>query len=515
MSYYSNYHYNSQNKGILDKIGELQNKNLNQNNKKASKGFFREYNNSIEGIAGNSKASIISDRKKESVYGSSNNSYLPSSKYTSSNKNPYEKNYLYNDGYEYSHVGTKKKLANSVLPMSNDIYDKYYDKKDQYLNNNNAYNKQIGERKKLTDSVLQVSNDIYDNYYDIKKKNLYDNTDNNKRNELNLILSSKVGLTNLGNTCFMNTCLQNLIHSEDFIRRLLGKEKYIDKYTPISLKFLNLCKEMARYSSGSQSVTPSEFKQKFGSKHSLFRGYGQNDTQEFCRILLEDMNRELNEVKHKAPYKELTTVNKEKIVCDREFDELFRSRESSIILDSFYGQIINIFTCRCKFKTYSFQKVLDLPLLLQSINSSVSIEQLLDSYFQGEDIQFETKCENCRKKAVHRKEIRFSRPPNILILSLQRINPRTQRKNTCSVSFKESLDISRYIDPECGHSNESRYLLYGIGNHSGSINFGHYYAYIKLNNNSWYEFNDSYVSPMGRLSTSSTTVYTLFYKKNI
>ena len=147
MSYYSNYHYNSQNKGILDKIGELQNKNLNQNNKKASKGFFREYNNSIEGIAGNSKASIISDRKKESVYGSSNNSYLPSSKYTSSNKNPYEKNYQYNDGYEYSHVGTKKKLANSVLPMSNDIYDKYYDKKDQYLNNNNAYNKQIGERK--------------------------------------------------------------------------------------------------------------------------------------------------------------------------------------------------------------------------------------------------------------------------------------------------------------------------------------------------------------------------------
>jgi ubiquitin C-terminal hydrolase len=311
----------------------------------------------------------------------------------------------------------------------------------------------------------------------------------------------------------MNTCLQNLIHSEDFIRRLLAKEESIGKYTPITLKFLNLCKEM-EYASG-RSVTPSEFKQKFGSKHSLFRGYGQNDTQEFCRILLEDMNRELNEVKHKAPYKELSTVNKEKIVCDREFDELFRSRESSIILDSFYGQIINIFTCRCKFKTYSFQKVLDLPLLLQSINSSVSIDQLLDSYFQGEDIQFETKCESCGKKTVHKKEIRISQPPNILILSLQRINPRTQRKNTCSVSFKENLDISRYIDPECGHSNEYRYSLYGIGNHSGSINFGHYYAYIKLNNSNWYEFNDSYVSQMGRISTSSTTAYTLFYKKNI
>ena len=493
---YNNYHYynNNPSPGFMSKMGELKYKNQSQNNNGS---FWKSKENSVAGIAGNPKTSIYSDRKKESNYGQYNNSYLPPSKSSLSNKYAYENN-LYNNSRGNTQVGTKN-----------------YGIKKKDLNNNNDYNSQIKSKTKLANSVLQMSDDIYDNYYDIKKqkKNLFDKTDNNKGNELNLILSSKVGLTNLGNTCFMNTCLQNLIHSEDFIRRLLAKEESIGKYTPITLKFLNLCKEM-EYASG-RSVTPSEFKQKFGSKHSLFRGYGQNDTQEFCRILLEDMNRELNEVKHKAPYKELSTVNKEKIVCDREFDELFRSRESSIILDSFYGQIINIFTCRCKFKTYSFQKVLDLPLLLQSINSSVSIDQLLDSYFQGEDIQFETKCEKCGKKTVHKKEIRISQPPNILILSLQRINPRTQRKNTCSVSFKENLDISRYIDPECGHSNEYRYSLYGIGNHSGSINFGHYYAYIKLNNSSWYEFNDSYVSQMGRISTSSTTAYTLFYKKNI
>lgn len=496
MSYNSyNYHYKN---GLMSNLGNLQSQN--------KKGFYESYGNSVAGIAGNSKPSYNSDRKKENYYGYNNNPYFPTSKNTSSSKYAYE-NY-YNNINGNNQPGTQKKLAYSVHQNSNYVNDKYNSKNSNSLNNNIDDNSQIGKKKKLANSVLQVSNDIYDNYYDIKKQNVLN------KNELNLILSSKVGLTNLGNTCFMNTCLQNLIHSEDFIRRLLGKEQSIGKYTPITLKFLNLCKEM-EYASGRQSVTPSEFKQKFGSKHSLFRGYGQNDTQEFCRILLEDMNRELNEVKHKAPYKELTTVNKAKIVCDREFDELFRSRESSIILDSFYGQIINIFTCRCQFKTYSFQKVLDLPLLLQSVNSSVSIDQLLDSYFQGEDIKFETKCEQCGKKAVHRKEIRISQPPNILILSLQRINPRTQRKNFCSVSFKENLDISRYIDPECGHSNESRYSLYGIGNHSGSINFGHYYAYIKLNNSSWYEFNDSYVSQMGRLSTSSTTAYTLFYKKNI
>ena len=42
----------------------------------------------------------------------------------------------------------------------------------------------------------------------------------------------------------------------------------------------------------------------------------------------------------------------------------FKSRENSIIVDIFYNQIINIFTCSCGFESYSFQKLLDIPLLL-------------------------------------------------------------------------------------------------------------------------------------------------------
>ena len=33
--------------------------------------------------------------------------------------------------------------------------------------------------------------------------------------------------------------------------------------------------------------------------------------------------------------------------------------------------------------------------------------------------------------------------------------------------------------------------LYDVKNHIGSLEFGHYYSYIKLNReNIWYEFND-------------------------
>ena len=358
-----------------------------------------------------------------------------------------------------------------------------------------------------------------------KEKEEKEEKDNNKKSNISLnvdksdiqkIITSEIGFRNLGNTCFMNTCLQNLIHTEYFIQMLFSKSNLISDKTPISEKFLELCKELI--STSSFAISPDDFKREFGYKHSMFSGYRQQDTQEFCRFLLEDMNSELNEVKNPAPYKELSTLNKTKEECDKEFDELFRKRENSLIMNVFYAQLINIFKCTCNFETYSFQKILDFPLLLQK-NKSISIEELLNEYFEGESIEFETKCEKCGEKTVHEKQVKISQPPNVLILSLQRINERTGTKNNSQVSFPDELDLGKYIEHECWKENKAKYTLYGIGNHSGSLNFGHYYAYIKINKSSldegkWYEYNDSIVSSYTYSSNSSSTAYVLFYKKN-
>ena len=329
--------------------------------------------------------------------------------------------------------------------------------------------------------------------------------------EASSITKSKIGLRNLGNTCFMNTCLQNLIHSEYFIIKLISKSSLLSSKTKISKQFYSLCKEVS--SCVTNSCSPYDFKSAFGSKHSMFSGYSQHDTQEFCRILLEDMNSELNEVLHPAPYKELSTLNKSKIECNKEFDEVFRKRENSLIMDVFYGQLINIFKCECDFETYSFEKILDLPLLLQK-RTNIDIKDLLKDYFECERIKFETKCEKCKKKEWHTKEIKISQPPNILILSLQRQNPRTGTKNSSYVKFYDEIDMSEYLDHECWNKNDAKYTLYGIGNHTGSIDFGHYYAYIKINN-TWYEFNDSSVSIHSKDDdNNSSKAYVLFYKKN-
>ena len=259
-----------------------------------------------------------------------------------------------------------------------DIYSEYKKKEANKLNYSQSipYNYSNSSKR----------NNINENYYSINK---------NSYNECEDIITSKIGLYNLGNTCYMNTCLQNLIHCKYLIKKLvkINQKQKISNLTPITSEFFNLCHIVSNHRE--TIVAPNNFKKVFSSKHSEYRGYAQLDTQEFCRILLEDMNYELNIVKFPSRYKELSTEGKTKKECDKEFDALFRSRENSIIIDTFYGQIINIFTCVCGYETYSFQKILDLPLLLPDMDRPVSLNLLLDEYFEGDNIQFSDKCKKC------------------------------------------------------------------------------------------------------------------------
>ena len=364
--------------------------------------------------------------------------------------------------------------------------------------NNYKYNNNIS-------SISQRKNYNYEDYYDYKK---------NSYNEYENIIKSRIGLFNLGNTCYMNSCLQNLIHCKFFIKKLvkINERQKITNNAPITSEFFKLCHKASNQKE--DIIDPSNFKKIFSLKHKEYKGYAQLDTQEFCRILLEDINYELNEVKNPSKYKELKTDGKSKRQCDKEFDTLFKSRENSIIIDTFYGQIINIFTCKCGHETYSFQKVLDLPLLLPDGDKPISLNKLLDDYFEGENIQFSNKCKKCGKKTVHEKEIKISQPSNVLILSFQRINERTQKKNISEIKFSEKLSLKKYVDSDCGFYNESQYELFGIICHKGRINFGHYYTFIKIDERDWYEFNDSKVTYIGKeINTISTSVYALFYQK--
>lgn len=104
--------------------------------------------------------------------------------------------------------------------------------------------------------------------------------------------------------------------------------------------------------------------------------------------------------------------------------------------------------------------------------------------------------------------------PYILIISLQRINPKTGMKNEANVKFYEGLDLKEIIDTETQRGDCTKYNLFAISNHIGNINSGHYYSQIKIKNN-WYCFEDSKVYKIGpQIDMNTKEVYTLFYRAN-
>ena len=331
------------------------------------------------------------------------------------------------------------------------------------------------------------------------------------------IVYKDIGIINLGNTCFINSCLQVLIHCPSFIFGLYSKDKLINKEkTPISYYLYSICVHMMNtVNTQEKYLDISNFRYKFAEKHQTFGGFIQNDSQEFCRFLLEDLSNELNEVKTKTVYRTLTNSDKkQKIEKDAEFYKSFREREDSIIIDLFYAQLITSFTCQCREETYSFQKILDFPLLLPENTQSIDIMNLLRNNFKPEIIDFESKCKKCQKVSKHQKVTKISRPPNILILSLQRVDEKTQNKNECVVTFPYILDLKEFIDPDCGHSNENKYNLYAVINHQGSMDCGHYYSYIRFHGQKhWYLFNDSSVKKVEGVIPSFPYAYALFYIK--
>ena len=314
------------------------------------------------------------------------------------------------------------------------------------------------------------------------------------------------GLINLGNTCYMNTCLQFLIHCKPFLRRLYQKIPT----RVLSRDFYDLCELQAN---SQIANSPFKFKVNFARKHLLYSNFNQHDSQEFCRLLLDDMSRELNRVISLPKYEELDEKNKDKNEILKEFNELFKKREDSIIVDTFYLQIVNIFECKCGHKTYSFENLLDIPLIFPEKHKEKSIElyELIENYFNEEKINWNLICPGCNKKNItHIKKSFFSHLPDILIISLQRYNMKKNTKNDIPVDFVPNLNLNKFADKEL--CNFQKYKLINVINHKGNINSGHYFSYVNIKGD-WYEFNDNFCGPINTMKYISSTAYVLIYEK--
>ncbi|XP_061189205.1 ubiquitin carboxyl-terminal hydrolase 2-like isoform X1 [Saccostrea echinata] len=336
----------------------------------------------------------------------------------------------------------------------------------------------------------------------------------------------KVGLRNLGNTCFMNSVLQCLSNTKPLLEYFLKEDYILDKNSSTSsmkgqlvTAYANLMKSMWAERSDSH-VSPNAFKTQIQRFAPRFMGYAQQDAQEFLRYLLEGLHEDVNKVTSKP---KPVTIDDEDFSNDqdkaKEYWRVYLTYDNSHIVEIFVGQLKSELKFDCDHRSVTFDPFWDLsvpiPKVSLAMRSDASIIQCITAFMKAEVLDGDERptCSKCKKRMRCTKSFSIQRFPTILVLHLKRFSQGrySQKVSTC-IDFPQVLDMTEYSSEKGG--KRVLYNLYGVSNHSGGVHSGHYTATSKHPySGEWHVFNDTRVSPTSASRAVSSEAYLLFYER--
>ncbi|KAG0667095.1 ubiquitin-specific protease doa4 [Maudiozyma exigua] len=363
------------------------------------------------------------------------------------------------------------------------------------------------------------------------------------------------GLENMGNSCYLNCIIQCILGTHELTKIFLNDsyEKHINLNSKLGSKGV-LAKNFARLvhtmhdngTSGNDSskkkkkivpVRPQQFKFACGSVNSTFKDMCQQDCQEFCQFLLDGLHEDLNQCGGNPPLKELSKQAEEsreklsfRIASSIEW-ERYLTTDFSVIVDLFQGQYASRLQCKvCQHTSTTYQpfSVLSVPI---PNKKNCNLLDCFKDFTKCEDLETDEQwsCPHCKKKQPSTKQLTITRLPRNLIIHLKRFDNR-MNKNNNFINYPFTLDLTKFWPddfdgnlppgvtdelPARGQVAPFNYKLYGVACHFGSLQGGHYTAYVdKGVKNRWYYFDDTSYRPIKNHTEPITaSAYVLFYHR--
>lgn len=329
------------------------------------------------------------------------------------------------------------------------------------------------------------------------------------------------GLTNMGNTCYMNSVFQCLSSDINFIIQLLSLDvnKYLgNDYNDLLSCFHKLIDGLWREN---RIIRPTSMKRSINFNFEKYDNKHHHDANEFFYDFLEALRISTSERYVSVDVLDVSSSHYRNSV--KEWRSILKDKKS-IISDQFYGQYKKRYTCTvCSKINYKYDLFSSLILDLSS-KPNETLESLLNLHFKEDCVKLKCDCNEDtvdtdnesedgvwedHGKEEHRVDTDLLRLPETLVITINRYSERNAKK-AIPVEISKELDFSEYL---VTNTNESvKYTLSSIICHKGNtLEYGHYYAFVERNGG--YIFNDNkvYKSPFESLDT--TEPYMLFYKK--
>lgn len=358
------------------------------------------------------------------------------------------------------------------------------------------------------------------------------------------------GLANLGDTCFINALLQIISHTYELDDILDGGgyktklNKCIDSELLLSWDELRLLMW-----SENCTISPGGFVHAIRNtsklkNNSMFATISQNDMPEFLTFLFDIFHNALKrKVSMTIDGRPKNKRDKMAKMCYEMIKKMYTANYSEIF-KLFYGIHVSTLSPSSPLSPLSplspssqSQKekeeylsirpepfmIISLPIPREKSNANKSTVTLMEcfdlncesEYLEGENAWFNETLG--KKQNVHKRLVYWSLP-EVMILDIKRFeySPESDSyvKNQTAIRIPvENVDFSKYVE---GYNKESYvYDLYGICNHHGDENFGHYTSTVRTANSKWYNFNDANVKEVsiGNTEIVGNTPYCLFYRK--